>query len=176
MEKLLEIKNLNVGFLMGNGQIQVLNQVSLDICENEVLAVVGETGCGKSVTGSAILHLLPENAVIKGEIYYKNQEILKLTEEEFRKLRGKEIGSVPQSSVSSLDPMMRIGEQVAECVTGGELILTWTSDAPASFSSFTILPLVVPRTMESSMRSMLRFRIRSRTGISFILAMRFRLD
>lgn len=119
MEKLLEIKNLDVGFLMGNQHVQVLNQVSFDIYENEVLAIVGETGCGKSVTGSAVLHLLPENAVMDGEIYYKNQEILQLSEEEFRKFRGREIASVPQSPSTSLDPMMAVGEQVAECVTGG---------------------------------------------------------
>lgn len=119
MEKLLEIKSLDVGFLMGNQQVHVLNQVFFDIYEKEVLAIVGETGCGKSVTGSAVLHLLPENAVVDGEIYYKNQEILQLSEEEFRKFRGREIASVPQSPSTSLDPMMAVGEQVAECVTGG---------------------------------------------------------
>ena len=119
MKKLLEIKKLDVGFLMGNKYVQVLNQVAFDIYENEVLAVIGETGCGKSVTGSAILHLLPENAVIEGEIYYKDEEILQLSEEDFRKFRGKDIAAVPQSPSTSLDPMMVVGEQVAECVTGG---------------------------------------------------------
>lgn len=119
MKKLLEIKNLDVGFLSANAYVQVLNQVSMDIYENEVLAVVGETGCGKSVTGSTVLHLLPENAIVQGEIYYEGQEILGMTEEEFRKFRGREIAAIPQSPSTSLDPMMEVGEQVAECVTGG---------------------------------------------------------
>lgn len=117
MKKLLEIKNLDVGFLSANAYVQVLDQISLDIYENEVLAVVGETGCGKSVTGSTVLHLLPENAVAEGEIYYEGQEILGLTEGEFRKFRGREIAAIPQSPSTSLDPMMEVGEQVAECVT-----------------------------------------------------------
>lgn len=116
MSSLLEIKNLNVGFSVGDHQIQILNDVSVKVAEKEVLAIIGETGCGKSVTGSAILKLLPENAIITGEIVFKGKNILTLDDETFRQLRGKEIASVPQSPSTSLNPLMRVGDQVAECV------------------------------------------------------------
>ena len=95
--KLLEVENLNVSFLVDNEKVHVINDVSFDINENEVLAVIGETGCGKSVMGSAVLRLLPENAVVSGNIYYKNTDILNMPENDFRLMRGKEIASVPQS-------------------------------------------------------------------------------
>lgn len=118
-KKLLEIQNLRVGFRVGEEQIQILHDVSLEIGYNEVLAVIGETGCGKSVTGSTILRILPENAIVQGKILYEGKDILNMDEEEFRQMRGKDIASVPQSPSTSLDPLMRVGEQVAECVTTG---------------------------------------------------------
>lgn len=116
MRGLLEIKNLNVSFAVDDNHVHILNNVSMDINENEVLAVIGETGCGKSVTGSAILHLLPENAIVTGNILFKGQDIIKMNDHEFRQLRGKEISAVPQSPSTSLNPLMHVGNQVAECV------------------------------------------------------------
>lgn len=116
MSVLLKIKNLNVGFAVGDDRIHILKNVSMDINENEVLAVIGETGCGKSVTGSAILHLLPDNAIVTGNIFFKGQDITKMDDDTFRQLRGKEISAIPQSPSTSLNPLMHIGNQVAECV------------------------------------------------------------
>lgn len=121
-EKLLQIKNLNIGFQMNQETIQILHNVSFEVGEQEVIAIIGETGCGKSVTGSTILRILPENAVVSGEILYKGNELLSMPEEMFRNMRGSEIASIPQSPSTSLDPLMRVGEQVAECVTTGNRV------------------------------------------------------
>lgn len=116
MKDLLQVKNLNVGFMVGKKEIQVLQNVSFSIGSGEVLGVIGETGCGKSVTGSAVLRLLPENAIVKGTVLYQDQDILHMEESKYRELRGTEISAIPQSPSTSLNPMMKVGNQIAECV------------------------------------------------------------
>lgn len=116
MDELISIRDLSVGFLMKKHTVNIISGLNLDIYKNEVLAVIGETGCGKSVTGSAVLHLLPDNAVISGSILFKGRETLHMKDSEFRRLRGEEIMCVPQSPVTSLDPLMRAGKQVSECI------------------------------------------------------------
>ncbi len=116
MEALLQVKDLNLDFMINESRTHILNNVSFDIYENEVLAVIGETGCGKSLTGSAVLHLLPDNALVSGSIIYKGRDTLKMDESEYRQLRGKEIASIPQSPTTALNPLMSVGEQAAECI------------------------------------------------------------
>lgn len=114
---LLDVRDLCVGFLVNRRRIDILDRVTFTLDRDEILAVIGETGCGKSVMGSAILHLLPDNAVVGGSIGFKGQETLRMSDEEFRRLRGGGVMSVAQNPVSSLDPLMRVGDQVEECIT-----------------------------------------------------------
>lgn len=120
MKDLLQVKNLNVGFMVGKKEIQVLQNISFSIGDGEILGVIGETGCGKSVTGSAVLRLLPENAIVNGTVLYRDKDILHMDESKYRELRGTEISAIPQSPSTSLNPMMKVGDQVAECVTSKE--------------------------------------------------------
>ena len=110
---LLDIKNLHVEFSGMRGKVEALKNMNLSLKEGEILGIVGESGSGKSITALSILGLLEENALIsKGEIIYKERNLLKLGKKEIQELRGKEIGMVFQEPMTALQPTMKIGKQL----------------------------------------------------------------
>lgn len=114
---ILEIKNLNLSFKLEEGIFPTLYDISLSLKKGETHALVGESGCGKSVTAMSIIKLLPKNAVITGgEIIYQNKDLLSLDESELRKLRGNEIALIPQDPMTSLNPLYTIGNQLLEVI------------------------------------------------------------
>ncbi len=113
---LLGIRNLKVYFYSEDGMVRAVNDVDLDIGEGETLGIIGETGCGKTILGLSILRLLSENTKVEGRILYKGEDLLKLSEDEMRKIRGKEIAMIFQNPLSSMNPVLTIGTQVAEPV------------------------------------------------------------
>jgi oligopeptide/dipeptide ABC transporter ATP-binding protein len=117
---LLEIQNLNVEFASTQGSVRAVRDLSLSIDAGEVLGLVGESGSGKSVTSLAILRLLPPQATISGEIRFGSESILALPEERLRKVRGAGISMIFQEPMTALNPVMRIGDQVAEAVLAHE--------------------------------------------------------
>lgn len=114
---LLEVKNLRTQFKMKKGVVNAVNDISFDCEKGEILAIVGESGSGKSVTSLSIMQLLSENAKISdGEILYKGEDLLKKPIEEIRELRGNQISMIFQEPMTSLNPVMRIGEQLMESI------------------------------------------------------------
>ena len=113
---LLSIQNLNAHFHTEDGAVRAVNGVDLDIEEGEKLGLIGETGCGKTVLGLAILRLLSENTKVEGKILYKNKDLLTMKDDEIRKIRGKEIAMIFQNPLSSMNPVLTVGTQVAEPV------------------------------------------------------------
>lgn len=117
MEHLLEIKDLKVEFPSKAGNIHAVNGVNMYVDRGEILGVVGESGCGKSVTLSNILGLVEAPpAIISGEITFNGENILYKNDKEFRKIRGKEIAMIFQDPMNCLDPVIRIGKQIMEMI------------------------------------------------------------
>ena len=117
MEKKLEVKNLKISFRTANGKVQAVRDISFDLHKGETLAIVGESGSGKSVTSKSMLGILAGNAIIEsGEIIYDGKDLLKLTEDEFYRIRGDRIAMIFQDPMSSLNPIMRIGKQLTEAM------------------------------------------------------------
>ena len=110
----LHIRRLTIKFKTDLGTLTAVDNVSLEHVAGETLALVGETGCGKSVLAGAILRLLPNNASVKGTILYGDIDLLSLTEKELSRIRGNEISLVLQNPSLSLNPVYTIGQQISE--------------------------------------------------------------
>lgn len=116
MEKVLEVKNLAVSFKTFFGEVEAVRDISFSVGRSETVAVVGESGCGKSVTANSIMQLLPmPPAFFKGgEILFNGENLLKKTEKEMQVMRGDQIAMVFQDPMTSLNPTMKIGKQIVE--------------------------------------------------------------
>ncbi len=116
MPALLEVAHLSVEFATPQGRAQAVRDVSLTIAPGEVLGLVGESGSGKSVTALAILRLLPPQAILRGTVAFRGQELLALPEPDMRHIRGAGISMIFQEPMTALNPVMRVGDQIAEAV------------------------------------------------------------
>ena len=114
---LLDINNLNLGFECECGFRQALWDISLSLNKGKTHALVGESGCGKSITAMSVLQLLPKKAkIISGEINFENENLLNLKNKQMQKIRGKKIALIPQDPMTSLDPLFTVGEQLLEVI------------------------------------------------------------
>ena len=111
---MLQVNNLSIKFLSHKNEIEVVKNISFDLGVNKILGIVGESGSGKSVTSLAILGLLSENAILDGEIFFKEKNLLTISDKEFEIIRGKKIGMIFQEPMSSLNPTITCGKQVYE--------------------------------------------------------------
>jgi oligopeptide/dipeptide ABC transporter ATP-binding protein len=111
---LLKIKNLEISFKIASGVFSAVKDVSFDVDKHHIMGIVGESGCGKSVTSLSIMKLLPSNAICKGTIEFMGADINKMKEDEIRELRGDDISMIFQEPLTSLNPLWKVGRQIDE--------------------------------------------------------------
>lgn len=119
---LLRVSDLRVRFDTHSEEVRALDTVDIGLNEGEHLALIGESGCGKTVLAQAILGLLPANTRIGGTIEYRDENLLAQGEDELRKIRGRRIALIPQSSAHVLNPVETVGDQIAEVLTSRHIL------------------------------------------------------
>ena len=116
MATLLEVRSLTTEFVTRGGVVRAVDGVSWDVAEGETVALVGESGCGKSVSALSVMRLVaaPAGRIVGGQVFFKGRDLLALSEEEMRRVRGREIAMVFQEPMTSLNPVLTIGRQLTE--------------------------------------------------------------
>ena len=131
-QHLLEIKDMRVSFPVGKDVVRAVRGVSLTLEKGEALGVVGESGCGKSVTFSSVMRLIKSPpAIIEGEVIMDGRDLMQLGEKQMRRVRGKDIAMIFQEPMRSLNPVMRVGDQIVETLLIHETITQRTAAARA---------------------------------------------
>ncbi|MGQ9627876.1 MAG: ABC transporter ATP-binding protein [Anaerolineae bacterium] len=118
MTKLLNVKNLKTYFYTQDGVVKAVDGISYDLGEGETLGIVGESGCGKSVSALSIMRLIPQppGKIVEGEVWFNGRNLLTLSDEDIRRVRGKEIAMIFQDPMTSLNPVLTIGQQISEAL------------------------------------------------------------
>ncbi|SDL94449.1 ABC transporter [Halarsenatibacter silvermanii] len=115
-ESLVQVKNLKTHFFTEEGVVKAVDGVDFEIFSGETLGIVGESGCGKSVTALSIMGLVesPPGEIVEGEINFAGQDLTELSEDEMRKIRGNDIAMIFQEPMTSLNPVYTVGDQISE--------------------------------------------------------------
>ena len=115
---LLEVRDLTTCFFTAGGTVRAVDGVSYDVQEGETVALVGESGCGKTVSALSIMRLImpPAGRIVGGQVLFKGRDVLSLDEESMRRIRGREIAMVFQEPMTSLNPVLSVGRQLTETV------------------------------------------------------------
>jgi peptide/nickel transport system ATP-binding protein len=114
---LLSIKNLTIGYQTKTGIIKAVDDISFELEKGRPLGFVGESGCGKTTLGMTLMGLLPDNArILSGSIGFQNKDLTQLNEDQWRRVRGKEVAMIFQAAMNALNPVMRVDEQVIEAI------------------------------------------------------------
>jgi len=116
MDSILELKNVSTTFNSRDGFVKAVSGVDLAIAPGEIVGLVGETGCGKSVLGQTILRLTPSSARTEGSILFNGDELTAMSEKQLQNVRGREIAYINQNPSESLDPVMKVGNQIVESI------------------------------------------------------------
>lgn len=170
MEQLLSIENLSVSFDTKDGTVHAARDISLQINKGETLAIVGESGCGKSVLCRSLLKILPENAQITGKILTNGLDIVKLNEHQMCKVRGTTFGMVFQDPMATLNPVIPIGKQIIEAIRLHQKI----SQKDAEQKAIELLELVGIDNAKSRIRQQPHFfsgGMRQRCALAIALAL-----
>lgn len=175
-DRLLGVENLTISFPGPDGWAPAVDGLSFDIHEKETVCIVGESGCGKSLTALSILQLVPNPPakIVKGSIWFEGQDLLKLTERGIRRIRGKKISMIFQEPMTSLNPVLTVGDQITEILTEHESV----SKSQALKRAYELLNLVripEPRHCAENYPHRLSGGMRQRVMIAMALACRPRL-
>lgn len=123
-EILLSVRDLQTSFFLKRGELKGVDHVSFDVFEGETIGIVGESGCGKSLTALSIMNLVPKpkGKIVGGEIVFRNENLLAKTDKEIKKIQGNDIAMIFQEPMTSLNPVLTIGWQIAENMRNHEHI------------------------------------------------------
>jgi oligopeptide transport system ATP-binding protein len=168
---LLEIKNLSIHFHLKRGTLTAAQNISFALEENETFGIVGETGCGKTVTSLSILRLIPSppGEIVSGEILFEGDDLLKKSEREMEKIRGRKISMVFQEPMTSLNPSLTVGDQIAECY---RVHMGYSKKVARDFTEhiLALVRLPLPKTMADRYPHELSGGMRQRIMIAMALA------